>query len=75
MSKWQPIATAPKDGTEILLFGCCREKDDYRRYAPDANVGWWDGAWRTRTIDSEVCDATHWMPIPAVPAITVSTTE
>lgn len=64
---WRDIDTAPKDGTEILLYGRCHPRGSTSRYACDANVGWRsEGAWRTR-VGGEVCDATHWMPLPAPP--------
>jgi len=68
MADWQPIASAPKDGTEILLWGACRPRNSTARYALDANVGWWSEAlgWNTR-VGGETCDATHWMPIPPAP--------
>ena len=66
-SGWQPIATAPKDGTEIVLYGACCPERSRSRYAKDANVGWFSGGeWKTR-VYGETCDATHWMPLPAPP--------
>lgn len=79
MSEWQPIETAPKDGTEILLlfteppFG-----------AGDTNiaVGFWSNTtsvwdeetpWFASEADSKPltafgAKATHWMPLPPPPA-------
>ena len=75
---WQPIETAPKDGTEILL--CV---PDANRVDPVMNrrfVGWWwderrpDPGWiatppyRDGTGDDDlVSQPTHWMPIDAPP--------
>jgi len=64
MSEWQPIETAPKDGTEILIF-----VDGHREVShfEAGETGWpWvdysgTSAWR---IDLP----THWMPLPAPPA-------
>ncbi len=66
--QWRPIETAPKDGTEILLFGACSING--QRYARGAHVGWRgpdDSCWDTRDPEAE-CDATHWQPLPEPPA-------
>ena len=54
-SGWQPIETAPKDGTPILVFDegaiCIATfADDY----------WWDNGAMT-------IPPTHWMPLPDPP--------
>jgi len=64
---WQPIETAPKDGTEVVLYGACYPEHSQSRYAKDANVGWFSGGeWKTR-VYGETCDATHWMPLLPAP--------
>lgn len=59
MSEWQPIETAPKDGTEILVFD-----DGAYIVTPwiegDDQSGWWDNGF----MDPP---PTHWMPLPAPP--------
>lgn len=58
---WQPIETAPKDGTWILIWG------EQWSGAPIPDVGHWDDDdWR----DDEhtvLAFATHWQPLPAPP--------
>lgn len=83
---WQPIETAPKDGTEILCVFC----NDYGYQAKPTIYGPWTVAFRrgqwtaswddTAVIESETyagteyktadVDPTHWMPIPAPPLMT-----
>ena len=73
--QWQPIETAPKDGTRIMLW---------EQYSDVPFVGWWmaGGHW---TVSHEHVDAkggwegaivvdrieqkfiTHWMPLPTPP--------
>lgn len=62
---WQPIETAPKDGTEILMV----QADGYLQ------VGEW-AAWMQTPcwviIDSQAggvieAEPTHWMPLPTPP--------
>jgi hypothetical protein len=63
---WRPIDSAPRDGTEVLLYG--RTERDGRFFAPDCNVGWWDeenlGGWQARDLP---IDPTHWAPLPQPP--------
>lgn len=64
---WQPIETAPQDGTQVLLIA---------RYP--TNVAWSDqyhSWWHTRAVTEDVHWArwphtfppTHWRPLPAPP--------
>jgi hypothetical protein len=58
--KWQPIETAPKDGTEILavrLGGGC----DVVEWV-DWKPGWWNG-----DVAHDADFFTHWMPLPEPP--------
>lgn len=53
-SNWQPIETAPKDGTEVLLLSTNSKRD----IAMYCNGVWLDGY-------SNDVDPTHWMPLPS----------
>jgi hypothetical protein len=63
---WQPIETAPKDGTIILI---CGFSPDY--FVADAK---WDGGWGLFSPENdgytEPCfAASHWMPLPLPPVV------
>ena len=65
MSAWQPIETAPKDGTEMILL----RYDDATNHLA---IGHYmtDTAWMGHSIPARffpLQDATHWMPLPAPP--------
>lgn len=69
MSEWQPIATAPKDGTWILLRGESGYVErPYRahvgrwRYNENAERGYWDQSEDAYFTD-DGDDPTHWMPL------------
>ena len=63
---WQPIETAPRDGTQVLVYARVLHPEKWgiyldpkicaASYHPDA--GW---------CVCEVRDATHWRPLPAPP--------
>lgn len=67
--QWQPIETAPKDGTWILLRG----ESGYINRPYRVHVGRWDAKyrpknpWQTSEATSFEDDGeppTHWMPVP-----------
>lgn len=66
MSEWQPIATAPRDGTSILTYPHYAvtswvSEDVYP--GPGWSDGWDEGIERWKTTDKP----THWMPLPKSP--------
>lgn len=54
---WQPIETAPKDGTEILT---------YRGAGLMAVAAFVDGYWCIAD-GCDITSVTHWMPLPDPP--------
>jgi hypothetical protein len=79
--KWQPIETAPKDGTDIILGAPVQEYQG-RRVEPRSTIGHWDtGAGFLCDIDDDGDPSwmswdggfttenppTHWMPLPEPP--------
>lgn len=68
--QWQPIETAPMDGTHILLV--CQYRVDGRLFSSSCWVDFWmDEEWThwPRIIDAPF-HATHWMPLPTAPTDT-----
>lgn len=66
--EWQPIDTAPKDGTTIEIFGPVRfaNAPGYIAIAEWRSVGWYRDKWVTSTGQSadELGEGppTHWRP-------------
>lgn len=62
-NKWQPIETAPKDGTEVLVtkpgYTMAVAGFDYGEWRDAGDMGW-----------GGYCDVepTHWMPLPNPPS-------
>ena len=74
MMEWQPIETAPKDGTSILVFW--RDFDEGGQMPPDSmNIVWWDDdaqepyKWRQQEGDVAMHKNAFgwWAPLPAPP--------
>jgi len=59
---WQPIETAPRDGTAVLVY------DDGFFQTAAWYVGLRRAGW-TNAADSWLGDVTHWMPIPDGPKL------
>lgn len=79
---WQPIETAPRDGTRILLYRPLADrtnddKIDIKRGVPRDNSCWEEtippGMDATNYTDG-ACKATHWMPLPEPPKVGVGGT-
>lgn len=63
---WQPIETAPKDGTDVIVY---RPKFD-GTYIPQVGMDWWSerlgGVWAKSRKD---VPPTHWMALPKPPSL------
>lgn len=58
--EWQPIESAPKDGTDMLVCWC--------RGGTMAVACWWSDGWYEANDDIRyVSEPTHWMPLPNPP--------
>ena len=73
---WQPIETAPKDGTEVLLFGSWAGEINGKFDPPSIAVGLFYGEgdykefdWLATNTDAYCVwgKPTHWMPLPDEP--------
>lgn len=81
MTEWQPIETAPKDGTPILLWSEDAEIDafndhpkwgnvvlDYKSPPSFPFVGFWTQyGWQLAHYSAFNYSPTHWMPLPDLP--------
>lgn len=56
---WQPIESAPLDGTRLLLF---RASDEMQF------TGSWCDCYGWSDLNAPIAGVTHWMPLPAAPA-------
>jgi hypothetical protein len=63
--EWQPIETAPKDGTQVWAWDAERGSNP---------ALWVEGAWWI-TYDDAMIHPTHWMPLPDPPAALSTGTE
>lgn len=71
MSKWQPMETAPKDGTSILTFGRLPGSYGYSDEEYCCSVSFWcqTGWISQRSISfGNSFIPTHWMDLPEVPS-------
>lgn len=75
--EWQPIETAPKDGTDVLVMYMHIETQivhnafwlDNENF-PEQLSGWWsyDKSEVGRVLLDDWMTPTHWMPLPTPPA-------
>jgi len=74
MISWQPIDTAPRDGTDVLLYGLCKPFVESDEFVGFYIAGFHDGEWISLHHDDQGQNMwikpTHWMPLPAAPTET-----
>ncbi len=76
-NEWQPIETAPKDGTWVLVFGEGTDDEaesrkiavaQYTDILNNHKTNWhWQFAWYDGGYYGEFCNPTHWMPLLEAP--------
>jgi hypothetical protein len=62
---WQPIETAPKDGTQILIFSRAEGRAIASFSHIDADGTVW---WKSGEFPDYSSGATHWLPLPKGPS-------
>jgi hypothetical protein len=68
--RWQPIETAPQDGTSLLGWWSHEEKVLHTHWLDNSKTAWpWCG-WKAPSLQVSHPKAkpTHWMPLPVRPA-------
>jgi len=69
MSEWQPIETAPKDGTRVILWlkdECFPALAAWIMFCPDdEEPGWY--VFEMGQYGDDFNEITHWMPLPEPP--------
>lgn len=70
-AQWQPIETAPKDGTKLILAKIGLSSDQGPFEVWWASSGSWSARWQNWNDGIEPCglaDPNYWMPMPALAA-------
>lgn len=64
--QWQPIETAPKDWTDVILFDEERDPPVFEGYFSMEDGG--RNCWmENQGMGSEPVNPSHWMPLPSPP--------
>jgi hypothetical protein len=76
LTGWQPIKTAPKDGTNVLLVNRKGNIASGLWQGEGSSMGWWlRGGNRPNTFFNDHFGPTHWQPLPKPPGIGPATQE
>ncbi len=69
MTEWQPIETAPRDSSEVLVFSNSVTATASFGVHHEKWLATWDGdlVYDSKSDIVEVFDPTHWMPLPEKP--------
>ena len=68
MTDWQPIETAPKDGSGVLLYDRIEEAQAEGYWCKGyGSEGAWVCAFMGGTVEFADMTPSHWMPLPAPP--------
>jgi hypothetical protein len=63
LAEWQPIETAPKDRTEVLITGIGFRGRRWMSVAKQINGRWYDDSKHAGNLTN----VTHWQPLPEPP--------
>ena len=68
LTEWQPIETAPKDGTKLIGYSGGRVSVIfYGEYYLNQFVWFTGGTLPTMNAEPQIFEPTHWMPSPETP--------
>ena len=68
--EWQPISTAPRDGTRVLLYASpYGAGSGHWSHRQELSEGYFpvEGHWKLHFCLNKDAHPTHWMPLPASP--------
>lgn len=66
---WQPIETAPRNFTPILVFVPAPRYGGIQEEPDEITIAFWKrNGFRRQSDDHMHVDPTHWMPLPGPPA-------
>ena len=70
---WQPIETAPKDGTPVVVFAPTTRAGTIRTNMRTITVAYLDRFYWWCSVDGKhSLKPTHWMPLPPPPSDTAT---